>query len=261
MTGNGGHERWKEQLPAYLLGSLDPAERAVLEHHLSGCAECQAELEWLSPATGVLADDVEQIEPSPALRSRVMAAVDADLEADPVPGSDPAPGSEVAAGISSTPERGSIRSRADSFGTRRGWLTGLMRPAVVGAVAMALFVGVALGVVLNGGGDSPSSPSRQVITGQSTIGADAVMVASDGTGTLKMTNLRGPDDGQVYQAWIQRGQEIEPTESLFVPNRRGSAVASIPDVSGVTAVMVSSEPKGGSPQPTSAPVITVSMPG
>ena len=186
---------------------------------------------------------------------------DADLDAGPVPGCDPAPGSEVAAGISSTPERGSIRSRADSFGTRRGWLTGLMRPAVVGAVAMALFVGVALGVVLNGGGDSPSSPSRQVITGQSTIGADAVMVASDGTGTLKMTNLRGPDDGQVYQAWIQRGQEIEPTESLFVPNRRGSAVASIPDVSGVTAVMVSSEPKGGSPQPTSAPVITVSMPG
>jgi anti-sigma-K factor RskA len=138
----------------------------------------------------------------------------------------------------------------------------LLRPAVLGAVAAALFVGAFIGIALDdGGGDSPSTPTREVLTGSSTIGAEAVMVASNGTGTLKMTNLKRLDEDQVYQAWIQRGQEVEPTDSLFVPRKDGTATASIPDISGVSAVMVSTEPRGGSEQPTTAPVITVSLTG
>lgn len=238
---NTGHERFKEQLPAYTLGALDPAERSDLEHHLKGCAECRAELAWLEPAGDVLAADVEQIEPSPGLRSKVMAAIDDEIA-----------GSERAA-TSSVPER----PRASK---RNGWLSGLLRPAVLGAAAAALFVGIALGLVLNNG-DSTNGPQRQVITGQSTIGADAVMVASEGAGTLRMTGLKPPEEDQVYQAWVQRGQSVIPTDSLFVPDRKGSATASIPDLSGVSAVMVSLEPKGGSQQPTTTPVITVSVPG
>ena len=87
------------------------------------------------------------------------------------------------------------------------------------------------------------------------------MVSSGGTGTLKMTGLRPLDEDQVYQAWIQRGQSVVPTDSLFVPDRDGTATASIPDLGGVSAVLVSAEPSGGSSQPTTAPVITVPIPG
>ncbi|MCB0870325.1 MAG: anti-sigma factor [Solirubrobacterales bacterium] len=236
-----GHQRFKEQLPAYALGALDPAERGDLRHHLEGCAECRAELEWLAPATTILAADVEQIEPSPGVRAKVMAAVDADLAENPATETRPLPAAKS-------------RDRRSP-----GWLAGLFRPAVFGAAAAALFLGVALGVVISGSED-PAVPERQVVTGEATNGANAVMVASDGTGTLKMTGLKRPDEDQVYQAWIQRGTEVIPTDSLFVPDRQGSATASIPDLSGVTAVMVSMEPKGGSKQPTTAPVITVSMP-
>ena len=52
---NRGHEKFKEQLPAYLLDALGPGERSDLEHHLGGCAECRAELAWLEPASEVLA--------------------------------------------------------------------------------------------------------------------------------------------------------------------------------------------------------------
>lgn len=235
-----GHERFKDQLPAYTLGALDPAELSNLEHHLKGCAECRAELAWLEPAGDVLAADVEQIEPSPGLRSRVMASIDEEIaNTEQIPVTPP--------------------TRPAKPARRSGWLGGLLRPAVLGAAAAALFIGVALGLVLNGG-DSPTSPQRQVITGQSTIGADAVMVASEGAGTLKMTGLKALEEGQIYQAWIQRGQSVIPTDSLFVPDRKGSATASIPDLSGVSAVMVSVEPKGGSQQPTTAPIITVSVP-
>ena len=233
---SAGHERFKEQLPSYALDALEPAERGDLRHHLEGCAECWAELAWLEPAADVLASDVEQVEPSPGLKGRVMAAVDADLAEDP----EPAPAAARARG-------------------QRGWLSGLFRPAVLGAAAAALFVGVALGVVLNGS-DSPVTAERQVVTGQTSNGSNAVMVTSEGTGTLKMTGLKKPDEGQVYQAWIQRGQSVIPTDSLFVPDRGGSATASIPALSGVSTVMVSLEPAGGSEQPTTTPVITVSLP-
>ena len=65
------HESWKEQLPSYLLGALSPGEKADVEHHLGGCAECQAELRWLEPAKERLAEQVKQVEPSPALKSRL----------------------------------------------------------------------------------------------------------------------------------------------------------------------------------------------
>ncbi|WP_042432038.1 anti-sigma factor family protein, partial [Streptacidiphilus anmyonensis] len=42
------------QLGAYLLGALDPEERAALEAHISGCAECQAELVAMAPLPGLL---------------------------------------------------------------------------------------------------------------------------------------------------------------------------------------------------------------
>ncbi|WP_042374329.1 anti-sigma factor family protein [Streptacidiphilus neutrinimicus] len=42
------------QLGAYLLGALDPEERAALEAHISGCADCQAELVAMAPLPGLL---------------------------------------------------------------------------------------------------------------------------------------------------------------------------------------------------------------
>lgn len=41
-------------LGAFVLGALDPAERAAFEAHLAGCAACQAELVRLAPLPGLL---------------------------------------------------------------------------------------------------------------------------------------------------------------------------------------------------------------
>lgn len=55
-------------LGAYVLGALDPIERATVEAHLSGCAACRDELAGLAAMPGLLArvrvEDV--LEPSPA---------------------------------------------------------------------------------------------------------------------------------------------------------------------------------------------------
>ncbi|MFD1149366.1 anti-sigma factor family protein, partial [Saccharothrix hoggarensis] len=41
-------------LGAYLLGSLDPAERSSFERHLHGCSVCRREMVRLAPLPGLL---------------------------------------------------------------------------------------------------------------------------------------------------------------------------------------------------------------
>ena len=44
------HERWSEDVAAYMLGALEPAEAAELERHAEGCERCRPEIRWLTPA-------------------------------------------------------------------------------------------------------------------------------------------------------------------------------------------------------------------
>jgi anti-sigma factor RsiW len=255
------HESWKEQLPAYLLGALSPGEKADLEHHLGGCAECQAELRWLEPAKEKLVEQVQQVEPSGRLKMSLMAAVEEDLRKNPPeempveslrePDPEPSTSGTAAAG-------GRVKKRS-----RFEWLDfgQLLRPATLGALAVVLFVGVITGYVVNRG-DESQTVSQQVLPATATVGkADATLVTSGNSGTLKVTDLEDLEDGEVYQAWVQKGSSVEPTDSLFTPRRDGTATTSVPDLNGVDLVMVSAEPRGGSQQPTSAPIITIEIPG
>lgn len=250
------HESWKEQLPAYLLEALSPAEKIDLEHHLGGCAECQAELRWLEPAKERLVEQVEQVEPSPALKSRLMAAVEEDLRENPVPEAEPAP---VVAAPSPVREKAK-RERSSRF----GWLDfgQLLRPAAIGSLAVVLFVGVIAGYMVSGGGEQGSENptiAQRVYPGDSNVGAASSLAVTGHSGTLKITDLPKLEEGEVYQAWVQKGQSVDPTDSLFTPRKDGSVTTSIPDVNDVDVVMVSAEPAGGSEQPTSAPIITIDL--
>jgi hypothetical protein len=66
-------------LGAYVLGALDPVERAEIEAHLSGCASCRDELAGLAAMPGLLArvrleDAVQPLpSPSPAVTERLIA--------------------------------------------------------------------------------------------------------------------------------------------------------------------------------------------
>ena len=81
MSLETDHERWRDDLAAYLLGALEPGESADLERHVAGCEECRTELRWLGPAIQALPEAVERVEPPPELRARVLAEVRADAAA------------------------------------------------------------------------------------------------------------------------------------------------------------------------------------
>jgi anti-sigma-K factor RskA len=223
------HDRRRDDLAAYLLGALEPGEAAELERHVAGCTECEEELARLRPAVQVLPETVEQVEASPGLRSRLMEQVRSE-----------------AAGPQAAPvARSAPRWR---FGLRP--LAGLATLALV----MAAIAGYAIRDSGSGGADTTT-----VVTGHSP-GVTAEMVREGETGTLRLANLHQLPRDKVLQAWVQRGKQVVSAKALFVPNPDGTATATIDNMRGVDTVMVTAEPRGGSVQPTSPPIVSVAIP-
>lgn len=223
------HDRRRDDIAAYLLGALEPGEAAELERHVAGCAECEEELQRLRPAVQVLPETVERVEAPAALRGRLMEQVRSE-----------AAGSQAAPAARQAPRR--------RFG---------LRP-LAGLAAVALVVAAIGGYAIRDGG-SGGPRTTTVHTGHSP-GVTAEMVREGETGTLRLANLHQLPAGKVLQAWVQRGKQVVSAKALFVPNSDGTATATIDGMRGVSTVMVTAEPRGGSVQPTSKPIVSVAIP-
>jgi anti-sigma-K factor RskA len=236
------HERWSEDVAAYMLGALEPAEAAELERHAEGCERCQAEIRWLTPAINALPEGVERLQPPRELRERVMAEVRFEATPEDVPAGEPATG---------------LFARAGAWLRELGSGPMGLRPVAGFAAAILVVVAVA-GFAIGGGIGSGSGQTSTVVTGEEPPGITAKVVSSDDSGTLHLAGVKQIPDDRVLEAWVQRDGEVEPVEALFVPDREGKASTELPDMDGVEVVMVTTEPKGGSKSPTSAPIVTIS---
>jgi anti-sigma-K factor RskA len=228
MSENG-HDRHRDELAAYLLGALEPGEAAELERHLAGCEDCRTELEWLRPAVQLLPESVERVEPPRELRGRLMEQVRSEA--------------------ANAPE--SSRGRGWSLG---GWS---LRP-IAGLAALVLVVAAVAAYAIGNGGSGDGNTTT-VVAGHSPE-VTAEMVRDGESGTLHLANLHQLPSDKVLQAWVQRGERVESAKTLFVPNPDGTASATIDGMEGVSTVMVTAEPRGGSVQPTSDPIVSISMP-
>jgi anti-sigma-K factor RskA len=240
---NVDHDRWSEDLAAYLLGALEPEEAAALERHAENCEHCREEIRWLTPALQALPDSIERLEPPRALRTRVMSEVRADARQD---------GAEGAAS-----EGGLAHRVAD-------WVRGLgsgpmgLRP-VAGVAAAVLVVAAVAGFAIGGGLGRSDGGVSTIETGDP-LGVTAKMIDAGDSGTLHLANVRQLPKERVLEAWVRRDGEVEPVEALFVPDREGHASTELPDMNGVEVVMVTTEPTGGSEAPTSSPLVTIQVP-
>jgi anti-sigma-K factor RskA len=229
-----GHEAYREDLAAYALGALDEREAAELEAHLAECEACRIELRWLEPAVDLLPRSVEQLEPPADLRNRLMATVRAEArDASPA-------GTE--AGVR----------------RRRPWRTMIWRPATAGAATGLLVAGGVAGYLVHQPSDSSSVVAARGVS--SAPGSPAGMLErSDGSAILTMSNLPALPADDVYEVWVERDGALEPS-SLFVPRRDRTAEAAVPDgLDDADAVLVTREPRGGSRQPTSPPLLRADL--
>jgi hypothetical protein len=140
----------------------------------------------------------------------------------------------------------------------------LLSPRVLRPVAVAatLAVGVVTGLAVSqlGGGDEERTISAQVDERALPLASATLRVADDGEGAvLTAEGLPELRAGRVYQAWVQRGERIEP-QPTFVAGMDGRGAVALPeDLSGATAVLVTREPRGGATRPGEAPIMRVSL--
>ena len=232
---SASHDELRDDLAAYALGALEEPEAERLRAHLEGCEECQRQLRWLEPAVELLPRTVEQLEPPPRVRETLLQTV--RREAPPEAREPP-------------------RAPRESWWHRLG--PAVWRPATAVAAAVMLVIGAVAGYLIgepNGGGtttlQAQAMPNAKKASGT---------LARDGnSGILSVQGMPTLASNQVYEVWVQRGRKLEPS-SLFVPRTNHSAEAAVPDgLDGADAVLVTKEPRGGTRQPTSSPVLSVQV--
>jgi hypothetical protein len=236
---NGDHPD-RDDLVAYSLEALDPREAAEVEAHAPGCARCTRELEALAPAVSVLGESVQQLEPPPELRERVLATVRQEAEAKQ-------------AELSGAHEREEATTRRE----RRGLRGLLMRPAV-GLAGLAI-VGAGVGGYLvadeggNGGGESTVP-----VVAQKGIGG--TLAVEDTSSMLDLHGLKHHLTGrQVYQVWVAQGSNVRPS-SNFIPDSSGRAMTAVDGPLGKgTKVMVTLEPHPGETAPTTPVLLSATV--
>jgi anti-sigma-K factor RskA len=239
---DSGHERWGEEVAAYMLGALEPEDVAEFEHHLEGCERCRSEVRWLTAAVEVLPEAVERHEPPPQLRERLLAEVGADARA---------------AGTHAEPaERGALhragRRLAGLGSGPRDW----RRLAWLGAMLL-LVVAIGGYEIGSGGGDSGGGGGYEAFVSGDPPGVTAEVIREDDEGEIHLAAVGSLPSNRVLEAWVRRDGEIEPVKALFVPDGEGDATTALGDMHGVDLVMVTTEPAGGSASPTSAPIAEV----
>lgn len=239
---------------AYVLGALERDEVEAFRSHLSRCSECRAEVAALQQVADALPAAAPALKPPPELRTRVMDAVRAEQQA------------EVPAAAERRPARSRERSRrrSPSVSPRPafGGAFALPRlPALGGALVVAAAIVVA--IVLASGGSTATRVIQASVQGAGT----AKLIVTGGHGKLVVDHFPGAGSDRTYQVWLQRGSQA-PTPNTNSQGRRtlfnvtssgGGQVSVAGNLHGVSAVLVTSEPSGGSPAPTRMPVITATL--
>jgi hypothetical protein len=219
-----GHESQKENLAPYALGALDESQARELEAHLEDCRHCREELAWLRPAVDVLALSAPPVRPPARIRRELASRARAEA-------ADATRAEEAAGRVVGIP----------------------LRPALGLAAVLAVLLAGVIGFVA---GDEPGSRTTTdalQASSDTPPGAHGELVIADGTATIQLHDLPPVRGGDVYQAWIRRGELIEPS-TVFVPDRGGDAYAAIPALEEADEIMVTREPMGGSRKPSTAPI-------
>jgi anti-sigma-K factor RskA len=219
-----------EDVAAYALGALEPAEAEAFAGHLENCAVCRDELEAFQQVVDLLPMTAPAFKASPKLRRRVRRAIDDEPRVE----------TAGAAGM-----------------RRREWMRmpqWLPRP-VLGVAAGLAVIAVVLVLVLTGGSSS------RVVQAQVVGHGSASLKISGGRAELVVQHFTPPPSGKIYEVWLVHGKQApQPTSALFDVDTDGNSDVDVPgSLQGVSQVLVTPEPAGGSKVPTHTPVIAATL--
>jgi anti-sigma-K factor RskA len=243
----------------YALDALEPREHQRFEKHLKRCDSCAAEVRLLREDAVRLAWNTAAPPPA-AMRNRVLMAVRTTPQ-ETAPGPQPHP----RAAQQPLPGMRAMRPRPSR-------LHGLLSPLAATTAAAALVVAALFGVQASRTQDQLdqertqareianilAAPDAAASAGRISGGQSINVVASASKRAAVVTpaGLGAPTNGRVHQLWLMR-PEVQPRSlGLFEGDTPLLAADLNPDA---TSLAVTVEPQGGSPQPTSAPIVQLAL--
>ena len=213
----------RDDLVAFALGALEQGDERAVEAHVPSCARCTRELEALVPAVAVLGESVEQLEPPPELRERVLAVVRSE-----------------AAGEREQVARPVRRER-------RGLRGFLLRPAVALATVAVIAAGIAGYLVRDTGGGGGETT---VAVMPATPGIGGSLKVGENSSLLQLRGMPKLTGNEVYQVWVAQDNSVRPS-SNFIPDGSGRATTGVDGHLGDGArVMITKESAPGHTTPT-----------
>ena len=252
------HDSMLDDVAAYALGVLPPAQSRAVAAHLETCEECRQEYRQIRPAVTAVGISAEACfdaasaaesvaPPGPLLKKRIMRQIRPNVAEMRAVRPIVWPAYAVAAAclvvalvsgiinISLNSQVHQLKNESTQMASlvyqlRRG--NSLMRTALADLIA-------------------PDSQRYTVANGEVVKRSKRLYIA--------LNALPPPPKGKVYQAWTLHTGATQMTPSVtFVPTPSGIAVVPVPgDASQFAAVAVSVEPEGGSKQPTSKPTFVL----
>lgn len=265
-------EQIEALLPFYVLDALTPEEQAQVEAYVRSHPELEAELAEMKTAAAALPYAAAPITPSPVVKERLMAQVQAAQTSRTAPAVPPAPAAR--------PPQTPWRQRWQA------WWAGLWAMPAFSAAALLLIITLgfwgfaqnrqlqtirAQNAALNAENEALrqaalgeenliavlSSDSHQAITIRGTevqpqARGHLFQDAASQAAVLVVSDLPLLPAGRTYQFWLIR-EGVAVDAGIFQVNQDGRGLLTLPPslaVSPFDAIGVSIEPLGGSAQPT-----------
>jgi anti-sigma-K factor RskA len=239
----------------YALDALEPHEHKRFEKHLRRCDNCAEEVRALREDAVRLAWSTAAPAPT-AMRNRVLMAVRTTPQ-------EPAAFAESQA---------RARAQRPQPRARRSGFSPFLIPLASTTAAAALVVAALFGMQAartQDQLDQERAQAREIAhvlaapDARATAGRDAqgqgisvVASASQRTAVVTAAGLGVPSNGGVHQLWLMR-PEVKP-QSLGLLDGDTPLIATGLNKN-ATSLAVTVEPSGGSPQPTTAPVVQLAL--
>jgi len=262
------HDETETLLGAYALDATSPSEREEVEAHIAGCPRCQAELAAHREMAAMMAAGLGGEVPA-RLWEQVAAST---FSAAPPPAPVMAP--PLLGPVAFRPAKQERLGLAVLARRARALTLGLATAAVAAAVALASFFGVQVNQLHSQvhhleqqvGAASVATAAAVAAAGPhltvTLAAADGrraatVIVAPKGLAYWISSSLAGLPGSQTYQLWgLVRGKPV--SLGLLGPQPRQPSSFRIE--AGTSKLMVTAEPAGGVPLPTTAVLAVGTVP-
>lgn len=235
---------------AYALDAVDDLERAAFDRHLAECETCTVEVAEFRAVAARLADGAWSV-PAPQLREQVLARAAATPQLPPAGHRRSAPSPvarwrRLAAAAAVVGVLG-VGAAASTYAVQEQRL-GDQRVAVAAAQQRADRIQAVL-----------AAPDAALFADDLTGGGRVTVVVSDSVdaGVVVLADAPEPGPDRAYQLWVVDG--VTPVSVGLLAPGQARSTELIEGVRGRDAFAVSLEPAGGSPAPSTTPLVGIPL--